>query len=64
MDAAFDLLDLWANYMHSKGHMPYAPDFFFVGTGFAAAFLLEVRLLPFATPRCVLTSPNLIFFSS
>jgi hypothetical protein len=45
MDAAFALLDIWMNFMHSKGHMPYAPDFFFVGTGFAAAFLLGVRLL-------------------
>ena len=45
MEAAFNLIDLWLNYMHSIGHTPYAPDFFFVGTGFAAAFLLEVRYL-------------------
>jgi hypothetical protein len=45
MDAAFALLDLWLNYMHSTGHVPYAPDFFFVGTGFAGAFLLEVCCL-------------------
>ena len=44
LEAAFALLDLWLNYMHSTGHVPYAPDFFFVGTGFAGAFLLEVRL--------------------
>jgi hypothetical protein len=42
MEASFALLDLWLNYMHSMGHMPYAPDFFFIGTGFAGAFLLEV----------------------
>jgi len=42
MEAAFSLLDLWLNYMHSTGHVPYAPDFFFVGTGFAGAFLLEL----------------------
>jgi hypothetical protein len=49
MDAAFALLDLWLNYMHSTGHMPYAPDFFFVGTGFAGAFLLEL-LSPHTAP--------------
>ena len=42
MEAAFALLDLWMDYMHSTGHVRYAPDFFFVGTGFAGAFLLEV----------------------
>ena len=42
MESAFALLDLWLNYMHSTGHVPYAPDFFFIGTGFAGAFLLEV----------------------
>jgi hypothetical protein len=42
MEAAFALLDLWTDYMHSTGHVRYAPDFFFMGTGFAAAFLLEV----------------------
>ena len=52
MEAAFNLLDLWLNYMHSIGHTPYAPDFFFVGTGFAAAFLLEV---------CCLFSPSLSY---
>ncbi|KAH9034215.1 hypothetical protein EDB85DRAFT_1023796 [Lactarius pseudohatsudake] len=41
MEAAFALLDLWLDYMHSTGHVRYAPDFFFVGTGFAGAFLLE-----------------------
>ena len=50
MEAAFALLDLWLNYMHSIGHTPYAPDFFFVGTGFAAAFLLEVCFSSFAFP--------------
>jgi hypothetical protein len=45
MEAAFNLLDLWLNYMHSLGHTSYAPDFFFVGTGFASAFLLEVCCL-------------------
>ena len=44
MDSAFELLELWINTMHTIGHVPYAPDFFFVGTGFAGAFLLEVRL--------------------
>ena len=43
MEAAFALLDLWMDYMHSTGHVRYAPDFFFVGTGFAGAFLLEVN---------------------
>jgi hypothetical protein len=43
MEAAFALLDLWMEYMHSTGHVRYAPDFFFVGAGFAGAFLLEVR---------------------
>lgn len=33
--------------MHSTGHVPYAPDFFFVGTGFAGAFLLEVCRLSY-----------------
>ncbi|KAF8266004.1 hypothetical protein EI94DRAFT_1734029 [Lactarius quietus] len=42
MEAAFALLDLWMEYMHSTGHVRYAPDFFFVGTGFAGAFLLEL----------------------
>lgn len=49
MEAAFALLDLWLNYMHSTGHVPYAPDFFFVGTGFAGAFLLEL-LTPHTSP--------------
>jgi hypothetical protein len=52
MEAALALLDLWLNDMHSIGHVPYAPDFFFVGTGFAGAFLLEVRS-PFSTPHIV-----------
>ena len=42
MEAAFALLELWTDYMHSTGHVRYAPDFFFMGTGFAGAFLLEV----------------------
>lgn len=46
MEAALALLDLWLNYMHSIGHVPYAPDFFFVGTGFAGAFLIEVCFHP------------------
>jgi hypothetical protein len=44
MDAAFALLEIWVNSMHAIGHVPYAPDFFFVGAGFAGAFLLEVCL--------------------
>ena len=47
MDASFALLKLWLSYMHSTGHVPYAPDFFFVGTGFAGAFLLEVCRLSY-----------------
>lgn len=47
MEAALALLDLWLNYMHSIGHVPYAPDFFFVGTGFAGAFLIEVCFRPY-----------------
>jgi len=42
MEAALDLLNLWMDDMHSTGHMPFAPDFFFVGSGFAGAFLLEL----------------------
>ncbi|KAI0263263.1 hypothetical protein BC834DRAFT_325863 [Gloeopeniophorella convolvens] len=49
MEAAFNLLDLWMNFMHSTGHVRYAPDFFFVGTGFAGAFLLEL-LSPHIAP--------------
>lgn len=49
MEAAFALLDLWTDYMHSTGHVRYAPDFFFMGTGFAAAFLLEL-LSPHIAP--------------
>ncbi|KAH9034519.1 hypothetical protein EDB84DRAFT_1486618 [Lactarius hengduanensis] len=49
MEAAFALLDLWLDYMHSTGHVRYAPDFFFVGTGFAGAFLLEL-LSPHIAP--------------
>ncbi|KAI9455377.1 hypothetical protein F5148DRAFT_1226132 [Russula earlei] len=49
MKAALDLLDLWMDFMHSTGHMRYAPDFFFVGTGFASAFLLEL-LRPHIAP--------------
>ena len=49
MDAAFALLELWVNSMHAIGHVPYAPDFFFVGTGFAGAFLLEVCLSAYPT---------------
>ena len=44
MEAAFALLELWTDYMHSTGHVRYAPDFFFMGTGFAGAFLLEVSV--------------------
>ena len=54
MEAAFALLDLWMDYMHSTGHVRYAPDFFFVGTGFAGAFLLEVS--SFSSPRRVSSS--------
>ncbi len=54
MQAAFALLDLWMNYMHSTGHVRYAPDFFFVGAGFAGAFLLEVRRLFFSLTPFVL----------
>jgi len=49
MEAALALLDLWLNYMHSIGHVPFAPDFFFVGVGFAGAFLLEL-LSPHIAP--------------
>ncbi|KAI9435735.1 fungal-specific transcription factor domain-containing protein [Lactarius indigo] len=49
MEAAFALLNLWLEYMHSTGHVRYAPDFFFVGTGFAGAFLLEL-LSPHIAP--------------
>jgi len=49
MEAAFALLDLWMEYMHSTGHVRYAPDFFFVGAGFAGAFLLEL-LSPHIAP--------------
>ncbi|KAH9969384.1 hypothetical protein BGW80DRAFT_1461677 [Lactifluus volemus] len=49
MDAAFALLEIWVNSMHAIGHVPYAPDFFFVGTGFAGAFLLEL-LRPHIAP--------------
>ncbi|KAH9957520.1 hypothetical protein BC827DRAFT_1270211 [Russula dissimulans] len=49
MEAALDLLDLWMNHMHTAGHMPYAPDFFFVGSGFAGTFLLEL-LKPHIAP--------------
>ncbi len=67
MEAAFALLDLWLDYMHSTGHVRYGPDFFFVGTGFAGAFLLEVRRrshpsLPFIvvlTSGCQLLSPHI-----
>jgi len=49
MESAFELLELWVNMMHTIGHVPYAPDFFFVGTGFAGAFLLEL-LRPHIAP--------------
>ncbi|KAH9068022.1 hypothetical protein EDB83DRAFT_2314835 [Lactarius deliciosus] len=49
MEAAFALLDLWLGYMHSTGHVRYTPDFFFVRTGFAGAFLLEL-LSPHIAP--------------
>ncbi|KAI0296978.1 hypothetical protein B0F90DRAFT_1743135 [Multifurca ochricompacta] len=49
MEAAFSLLELWTNFMHSTGHVRYAPDFFFVGTGFAGAFLIEL-LSPHIAP--------------
>ena len=57
MEAALALLELWLNYMHSIGHVPYAPDFFFVGTGFAGAFLIEVC---FRLPSSALASPRLL----
>ena len=60
MEAALALLNLWLNDMHSIGHVPFAPDFFFVGTGFAGAFLLEV-CFPFSTPR--LTRPSVLTLS-
>jgi len=47
--AALDLLNLWLNDMHETGHMLQAPDFFFVGAGFAGAFLLEL-LSPHIAP--------------
>jgi len=56
MEAALALLDLWLNYMHSIGHVPFAPDFFFVGVGFAGAFLLEVRLTFSETSRLACSS--------
>jgi hypothetical protein len=62
MDAAFALLELWTDSMHSIGHVPYAPDFFFVGTGFAGAFLLEV-CLHFPRLRSLLISHNVIISS-
>ncbi|KAI0041669.1 hypothetical protein FA95DRAFT_1565152 [Auriscalpium vulgare] len=42
IDAAFSLLRIWKDHLLLTGHMKYAPDFFFVGTGFAGAFLLKL----------------------
>ncbi|KAI0062961.1 hypothetical protein BV25DRAFT_1803108 [Artomyces pyxidatus] len=42
IDAAFSMLSIWKDHMLTTGHMKYAPDFFFVGTGFAGAFLLKL----------------------
>jgi len=59
MEAALALLNLWLKDMHSIGHVPFAPDFFFVGTGFAGAFLLEL-LRPHIAPTLTAEKRTLV----
>ena len=43
INAAFALVDAWLKRMVATQFVKYAPEFFFVGTGFAGAFLVKVR---------------------
>ncbi|THH20961.1 hypothetical protein EW146_g528 [Bondarzewia mesenterica] len=42
MEAAFALMDVWTRRLIPTGLVKYAPEFFFVATGFAGAFLIKL----------------------